>query len=224
MDKFTIKSPSYRINNKYFSYKDLSFFMFQGKAYPVGSRVELNQHGKNMFLLCPYSNEYAISECYFCNQNLIFSIVGLNNKKETCKNDGYAVDIEYFIERVVDAPIDDDWQEYIDYINQYTEKMINENYTQEEQENINYSEKTGIPLENLDPNLPEKVSRVEKAKRESCYEHKNKHYISIIPALIILIIICFFFGIFAKFSDRFILSMIAIVGFFMWSDKKIMGG
>ena len=221
MDKFTLKNPNLKKNNKYFTYKYLSFFIFKGKAYPVGSRVELTEQGKSRMHLGHVCDSFKVIECYFNNGKLQLFINGFaDNKIVSMRHQVFSDYIDSTIERVISSPMNDNHKEYIDFVNSYQTYASMNNLTREESENIKYASMNHILIEEIDNNLPDKIKRVEDAKRREAMKHKDWEYPEIIIGWIILIVICIFFGVFKGFWNQFILRMIAFVYFMNWREKK----
>lgn len=225
MDKFTRKNPNYRKNTQNFTYKYLNFFIFQGKAYPIGAWVELTEKEKFRMHLGCACDSFKVKECYFQNERLCLYIDGYrNNKITSIQHQVFSNLIDAAIAKVIDAPIDDNHQEYVDFVNTYQAKASKDNFTREEAENIKYATRYHIPLEEIDPKLPERVKHVEAAKREACNVHKDWEYPEIIIGWIVLIVACIFVGIFKDFWSQWILRTIAILYFFSWREKQILRG
>lgn len=224
-NKFTLKNPNLRKNTKNTTYKFLPFFIFKGQAYPVGSRVDLTEKGKNRMHFGCVCDSFKVVECYFLNEKLQLFIDGYrDNKVVSRRHQVFADYIEDTIEKVLSAPINDNHQEYIDFVNSYQAKASGENFTREEAENIKYASINNIPLESIDPALEEKVKCVEAAKRKACDEHKDWEYPELIIGWIVLVVVLIFLGIFKGFWNQFILRMIAFVYFMIWREKIKLSG
>lgn len=219
MDKFTVKmEPLYTKYNRTF----LSFFIWEGRVYPVGATVTLTLAGK--INLKGGACDHVTLEAHYFEDDQEHWVFYYHQKyqipfriwRDTADFNKFNTAIEN-----VDAePIATDCQEYIDYLeaykNSYNDKYLNK------QEHKEFRDKVckGVPPKAA---IPERFKGKTLDELKLTPTYTDWDCPGIITGWILFVIFIFGVGIFKDWYIQLILRVYAVWYFTCWRQKKLWG-
>lgn len=221
MDKFTIPKNSWTKGDTY-----LSFFIWQGKVYPVGATITLNAKGMKSVVRKYWASRIYLKAHYFdgVTERWSYGFEGQDRRRVPYKDvnnlglDTYIDSPDDFIESIDAEPLDSDPQEYIDYIKSYTENYYEKHLTPEENEKVMEAIKNGKPAKSA---MPERFKNNPNVIPTPSFNDFNCK--GMIGGWIIFAFVIFAASVFNDWYIQWIIRIYAVWQFTIWRRNKLYG-
>ena len=226
MDKFKRECPENSWSKQFHSTRHLKYFAFKGKVYPLGVPIRLTFSGE---CFCKYFRDdgpFTISEHYFMHgarddTQEYFAVDYYPADKDRKLLPVFSVDnLEKFVEDVYAEPADISYEEYVNYINNFTNTHCDNALTLKEEREFAKLVKAGVP-----PKLavPERFKGRDLEELNLKPKYNDFNCPGMITSWVLFIIFVFATGIFKDWYIQLILNAYGALVFIGYRQRKLWG-